>query len=218
MLVLQAVVQCLPAQVETAKTMLKASNKPHSVLLIEFAKDRKPEDRKSDTSNLRQRVPVKAGYFVRFADSFVHQVTSDGLDAAKPKGLTTAAKVIAKDATVLYVKVPQDFIAAEAWKKFGSSPRAQVAQWAALHRVQLVDAFKWTEEVLPGNRRQIFGVIKISTADAPTLLAQSDLVVSLFKPPGKSLLISMCSGSSATKMSLAGFTSQGLCDPKKPWD
>jgi len=169
----QAVVQCLPAQVETAKTMLKASNKPHSVLLIEFAKDRKPEDRKSDTSNLRQRVPVKAGYFVRFADSFVHQVTSDGLDAAKPKGLTTAAKVIAKDATVLYVKVPQDFIAAEAWKKFGSSPRAQVAQWAALHRVQLVDAFKWTEEVLPGNRRQIFGVIKISTADAPTLLAQS---------------------------------------------
>ena len=92
---------------------------------------------------------------------------------SRPKGLTTAPKVTPKDATVLYVKVPQEFIAADAWKRFSSSPRTQVAQWAAAQRVQLIDTFKWTEELAPGNRRQIFGVIKVATADAASLLAQS---------------------------------------------
>ena len=60
--VFRAVVQCMPNQVETAKNLLQASGRQHSVLLIEFAKDRKPTERKGDSSaNARQRVPVKGG-------------------------------------------------------------------------------------------------------------------------------------------------------------
>ena len=62
---------CMPGQITTAKNLLRASGKQHSVLLIEFTKDSKPDDRKGDDKgNLRQRVPVKAGNFVRFLDSF----------------------------------------------------------------------------------------------------------------------------------------------------
>ena len=104
---------------------------------------------------------------------FVHQVTSPGLDAAKPKGLTTSAKITAKESAILYIKIPQEFVSGDVFRKFGSSPRAQIAQWAAAQRVQLIDTFKWTEELLPGDRRQVFGIVKVSAADAPTLLAQS---------------------------------------------
>ena len=48
-------------------------------------------------------MPVKAGNFVRFLDAYVHLITSAGLDAARPEGLTTSAKITPKDATVLYV-------------------------------------------------------------------------------------------------------------------
>ena len=172
--VFRAVVHCMPGQITTAKNLLRASGKQHSVLLIEFTKDSKPDDRKGDDKgNLRQRVPVKAGNFVRFLDSFVHQVTSPGLDAAKPKGLTTSAKITAKESAILYIKIPQEFVSGDVFRKFGSSPRAQIAQWAAAQRVQLIDTFKWTEELLPGDRRQVFGIVKVSAADAPTLLAQS---------------------------------------------
>ncbi|CAE7264425.1 Pol [Symbiodinium sp. CCMP2456] len=69
-------------------------------------------------------------------------------------------------------RVPE-FATAEVWKKFGSAPRDAIAHWAATSRVHIVDAFKWSEEVLPGNKRQVYGVIRVPEPDAPALLVQS---------------------------------------------
>ena len=194
--VFKAVIRCGKGQLSTARTLLQGSGKPHSVLLIEFCKDAP-----SDTSNkeplsqdkaARQRVPVKAGNFVKFLEARVYQIASAGEAVAKPKGLATAAKIQPKTSTALFCRVSQEFATAEVWKKFGSAPRDAIARWAATSRVHIVDAFKWSEEVLPGNKRQVYGIIRVPEPDAPTLLAQSGaggVFISMPKAAASSLYV-----------------------------
>ncbi|CAE7272427.1 Pol [Symbiodinium microadriaticum] len=172
----RAVVHCQPQNIETAKMLLKGSGKTHSVLLIEFAKDRKTKGKGKDTddkTNLRQRLPVKAGNFVKFVDGFVHQVFSDGVQVSKPKGLTVTTKLTPKKTSVLFCKIPKEFVSSEEWQKFKDNPRIEIAKWASKLQVQCVDAFNWSEERLPQGRQQIFGAIRVAEKDGPTLLAGS---------------------------------------------
>ena len=172
----RAVVHCQPQNIETAKVLLKGSGKTHSVLLIEFAKDRKTKGKGKDTddkTNLRQRLPVKAGNFVKFVDGFVHQVFSDGVQVSKPKGLTVTTKLTPKKTSVLFCKIPKEFVSSEEWQKFKDNPRIEIAKWASKLQVQCVDAFNWSEERLPQGRQQIFGAIRVAEKDGPTLLAGS---------------------------------------------
>ena len=175
--VFKAVIRCGKGQLSTARTLLQGSGKPHSVLLIEFCKDAQPDASTKEPSPqdkaARQRVPVKAGNFVKFLEARVFQIASAGEAVAKPKGLATAAKIQPKATTALFCRVSQEFATAEVWKKFGTAPRDAIARWAATARIHIADAFKWSEEVLPGNRRQVYGVIRVPEPDAPALLAQS---------------------------------------------
>ncbi|CAE7765824.1 Pol, partial [Symbiodinium necroappetens] len=175
--VFKAVIRCGRGQLSTPRTLLQGSGKPHSVLLIEFCKDApvdaSTKEQSSQDKAARQRVPVKAGNFVKFLEARVFQIASAGEAVAQPKGLATAAKIQPKATTALFCRVSQEFATAEVWKKFGTAPRDAIARWAATSRVHIVDAFKWSEEVFPGNRRQVYGVIRVPEPDASALLAQS---------------------------------------------
>ncbi|CAE7772604.1 CAMK2D [Symbiodinium sp. CCMP2592] len=187
-------------------------------LAVKFKENKEPVFRAvvqclpSQIETAKQRVPVKAGNFVRFLDAFVHQLTSAGLDAARPKGRTSATKVTPKDATVLYVKVPQEFVGAEIRKKYCAAPRAQIAVWAAAQRVQLIDTFKWTEELTQGGKHQLFGVIKVAKSTLRHYLHTLELEESLCKL----LASTQSTGLSVPRMSLIPSTLRGLCAHRGP--
>ncbi|CAE7588445.1 L96 [Symbiodinium sp. KB8] len=172
----RAVIQCKPHEVESAKLLIQGSGREYSALLIEFDRDRKRsnKDAKSeDSPNLRQRIPVKSGNFIKFMPGRVHQIQSSGVEPSKPKHLTVAEKLPTKATQVLFCKIPQEFVSADDWRKFVTGPRAAIAKWAAGHHVHIIDTFSWTEEKLPFNRRQVFGIIRIAESDTNTLLGVS---------------------------------------------
>ena len=148
----------------TALRMLKSAGKPFAVLFASLGKG----------SN-SQRIPGRVGDVLRFRDAFVEQHASDaGLTQPAPKDVRSAPKIKQLQTSLIYVRIPQAFAPEQTWRDFKSDAERASMKWSSSQHVQGIDSFGWVEEQLrnaPG--RQLFGIMRVPSADVGNLLGVS---------------------------------------------
>ena len=161
---IQGVLMASKAELTTAHSMLKSSAKPYSVLLICLEKGPKS-----------QRIPGRVGDTLRFRDAIVEQVTNDErLARAAPKDMKDPYKVKQLQTSLLYMRIPKIFATDTVWQEFKTGPERASMKWASAHHVQGIDAFGWVEEQIKNAQgTQLFGILRVPTADVGTLLGVS---------------------------------------------
>ena len=148
----------------TALRMLQSAGKPFSVMFVCLGK-----------GSGSQRIPGRVRDTLRFRDAVVEQKSS-GAHLAKPapKDLKTAPKIKQLQTSLIYVRIPQAFAPEQTWKDFKAGAQRASMMWSSSQHVQGIDSFGWVEEQLrnaPGC--QLFGIMRVPTADVGTLLGVS---------------------------------------------
>jgi len=162
--VLKGVIFATKPQLDTASAMLKSSGKPYAMLHIYL--DKGPN---------AKRIPGRVGDALRFRTAQVVQVNSAKEHLTPdPQGLQAPLKVKSLQTSLVYMRIPKAFASEQTWKDFKSNAAKACVQWAGSHHVQGVDAFGWMEEQIKTTKTtQLFGLLRVPSADVGTLLGRS---------------------------------------------
>ena len=162
--VLKGVIFATKPQLDTASAMLKSSGKPYAMLHIYLDKGPNAE-----------RIPGRVGDALRFRTAQVVQVNSAKEHLTPdPQGLQAPLKVKSLQTSLVYMRIPKAFASEQTWKDFKSNAAKACMQWAGSHHVQGVDAFGWMEEQIKTTKTtQLFGLLRVPSADVGTLLGRS---------------------------------------------
>ncbi|CAE7784354.1 unnamed protein product, partial [Symbiodinium sp. CCMP2456] len=162
--VIKGVIFATKPQLDTARAMLKSSNKPYAMLHIYL-----------DKGDNARRIPGRVGDALRFRTAQVLQVNSASEHLTPdPQGLAAPVKVKSLQTSLVYVRIPKAFASEQTWKEFKGNAAKAAMQWASSHHVQGVDAFGWLEEQLKDQKStQLFGMLRVPSADIGTLLGVS---------------------------------------------
>ena len=160
---LEAVILASKTNLDTVRTILQGTSKPHRIMCVELKKDGK------------ERIPGKVGNQLRFKQADITTHFSQGTAAPRYAGKKAAAVTIAPTTTTttVYIRIPAAFCSAERWKEIRGSPAKTVAAWAAEHRVILADSWGWVEETLPKQGKQLFGKARLAEKEMSSLLCCS---------------------------------------------
>ena len=165
---LEAVILASKANLDTVRTILQGTSKPHRIMCVELKKDGK------------ERIPGKVGNQLRFKQADITTHFSQGTAAPRYAGKKAAAVTIAPTTTTtttttttVYIRIPAAFCSAERWKEIRGSPAKTVAAWAAEQRVVLADSWGWVEETLPKQGKQLFGKARLAEKEMSSLLCCS---------------------------------------------
>ncbi|OLP78521.1 hypothetical protein AK812_SmicGene41306 [Symbiodinium microadriaticum] len=162
--VIKGVIFATKPQLDTAHAMLRSSNKPYAMLHIYL-----------DKGENARRIPGRVGDALRFRTAQVIQVYSaiEHL-TPDPQGLAAPVKVKSLQTSLVYVRIPKAFASEQTWKDFKSNAAKACMKWAGSHHIQGVDAFGWMEEQIKTTKStQLFGLLRVPSADVGTLLGIS---------------------------------------------
>ena len=162
--VIKGVIFATKPQLDTAHAMLRSSNKPYAMLHIYL-----------DKGENARRIPGRVGDALRFRTAQVIQVYSASEHLTPdPQGLAAPVKVKSLQTSLVYVRIPKAFASEQTWKDFKSNAAKACMKWAGSHHIQGVDAFGWMEEQIKATKSaQLFGLLRVSSADVGTLLGIS---------------------------------------------
>ncbi|CAE7248649.1 hypothetical protein AK812_SmicGene4922 [Symbiodinium microadriaticum] len=162
--VIKGVIFATKPQLDTAHAMLRSSNKPYAMLHIYL-----------DKGENARRIPGRVGDALRFRTAQVIQVNSASEHLTPdPQGLAAPVKVKSLQTSLVYVRIPKAFASEQTWKDFKSNAAKACMKWAGSHHIQGVDAFGWMEEQIKTTKStQLFGLLRVPTADVGTLLGIS---------------------------------------------
>ena len=162
--VIKGVIFATKPQLDTAHAMLRSSNKPYAMLHIYL-----------DKGENARRIPGRVGDALRFRTAQVIQVNSATEHLTPdPKGLAAPIKVKSLQTSLVYVRIPKAFASEQTWKDFKSNAAKACMKWAGSHHIQGVDAFGWMEEQIKTTKStQLFGLLRVPSADVGTLLGIS---------------------------------------------
>ena len=162
--VIKGVIFATKPQLDTAHAMLRSSNKPYAMLHIYL-----------DTGENARRIPGRVGDALRFRTAQVIQVNSASEHLTPdPQGLAAPVKVKSLQTSLVYVRIPKAFASEQTWKDFKSNAAKACMKWAGSHHIQGVDAFGWMEEQIKATKSaQLFGLLRVPSADVGTLLGIS---------------------------------------------
>ncbi|CAE7814162.1 unnamed protein product [Symbiodinium sp. KB8] len=159
---LEAVILASKSNLDTVRTILRGTSKPHRIMCVEIKKDGK------------ERIPGRVGNQLRFKQAEITTHFSQGTAAPRYAGKKAAAVTIAPTATTtVYIRIPAAYCSADRWKEIRSSPAKTVAAWAAEQRVVLADSWGWVEETLPKQGKQLFGKARLAEKEMSSLLCCS---------------------------------------------
>ena len=162
--VIKGVIFATKPQLDTAHAMLRSSNKPYAMLHIYL-----------DKGENARRIPGRVGDALRFRTAQVIQVNSATEHLTPdPQGLAAPVKVKSLQTSLVYVRIPKAFASEQTWKDFKSNAAKACMKWAGSHHIQGVDAFGWMEEQIKTTKStQLFGLLRVPSADVGTLLGIS---------------------------------------------
>ncbi|CAE7226171.1 unnamed protein product, partial [Symbiodinium sp. CCMP2456] len=159
---LEGVVLATKAQLDTVRTILRGTTKPHRIMCVEVKKDGK------------ERIPGRSGNQLRFKQAEITTHFSQGSSAPRYAGTKAAVVSVAPTkTTTVYIRIPAAYCSTERWKEIRNSPAKAVAAWAAEQRVILADSWGWVEESPPKQGKQLFGKARLAEKEMSSLLCVS---------------------------------------------
>ena len=159
---LEAVVLASRVDLDKVRTILRGTAKAYRVLCVELHKDGE------------ERIPGRVGHQLQFRQATVTTHTSEGKTAPRLSGHRAApVKVKPLDTTVVFLKIPEAFIAQELWKQARSNPARFAASWAASHKVVFADTWGWVVDNPAKAGQQLYGKARLATKELTSLLGVS---------------------------------------------